>query len=135
MERLLVKWETARNLLPKPELSSAERKTPLGIIAFGSSDGAVIEARDRLAEQGIHADYLRLRAFPFSDEVIDFLGSHETVFVVEQNRDAQMKSLLQLETAGAAGRLISILHYDGMPIPSECVIEGIVEHLEAEAAA
>jgi 2-oxoglutarate ferredoxin oxidoreductase subunit alpha len=121
--------------VPKPVLSRAERKTQLGIIAFGSSDGAVIEARDRLTEQGIHADYLRLRAFPFSDEVLEFLRSHETVFVVEQNRDAQMKSLLRLEAGDAAGRLVSILHYNGMPIPSECVIQGIVSHLEAEAAA
>jgi len=135
MDRLLVKWETAKTLVPPAVLSRAERKTQLGIVAFGSSDGAVIEARDRLGDQGIHADYLRLRAFPFGPEVADFLQGHETVFVVEQNRDAQMKSLLRLELGEAAGRLISILHYNGMPIPSECVIEGVVSRVGKEAAA
>jgi 2-oxoglutarate ferredoxin oxidoreductase subunit alpha len=135
MDRLLVKWETAKTLVPPAVLSRAERQTQLGIVAFGSSDGAVIEARDRLADQGIHADYLRLRAFPFGPEVVDFLQGHETVFVVEQNRDAQMKSLLRLELGEAAGRLISILHYNGMPIPSECVVEGVVSHVGEEAAA
>ena len=135
MERLLVKWETAKTLVPSAVLSQAGHKTPLGIIAFGSSHGAVTEARDRLEEQGIHADYLRLRAFPFGPEVIDFLQAHETVFVVEQNRDAQMKSLLRLEAGDAAGRLVSLLHYNGMPIPSECVIQGVISHLEKEAAA
>ncbi|MGK2927397.1 MAG: 2-oxoacid:acceptor oxidoreductase subunit alpha [Lysobacterales bacterium] len=135
MERLLVKWETARALVPPAVLSPATHKTRLGVIAFGSSDGAVIEARDRLAEQGVHADYLRLRAFPFGPEVIDFLNAHDTVFVVEQNRDAQMKSLLLLESGGAARGLVSILHYNGMPIPSECVVQGVVGHLERVAAA
>ena len=134
VDRLLVKWETTKSLVPPAVVTRAERRTGLGIVAFGSSDGAVIEARDRLAEQGVHADYLRLRAFPFGQEVFDFLQGHETVFVVEQNRDAQMKSLLTLETT-AAGRLVSILHYNGMPIPSDCVVQGILEHLKAEAAA
>jgi 2-oxoglutarate ferredoxin oxidoreductase subunit alpha len=135
MDRLLVKWETARQLVPPAVLTKAKRKTRLGIIAYGSSDGAVIEARDRLAERGIHADYLRIRAFPFGDEVREFLQGHKTVFVVEQNRDAQMKSLLLLEAGAAGERLVSVLHYDGMPIPGECVIQGIVRHVEAEAAA
>ena len=82
-----------------------------------------------------HADYLRIRAFPFGDEVREFLKGHKTVFVVEQNRDAQMKSLLLLEAGAVGERLVSILHYDGMPIPGECVIQGIVRHIEAEAAA
>jgi 2-oxoglutarate ferredoxin oxidoreductase subunit alpha len=135
MDRLLVKWETAKRLVPPAVLSQAEWKTKLGIIAFGSSDGAVIEARDRLAEQGIHVNYLRIRAFPFGREVIDFLHEHETVFVVEQNRDAQMKSLLILETNNIADRLVSILHYNGMPIPSDCVVEGVSQHVKSEAAA
>ncbi|MBT8047629.1 MAG: 2-oxoacid:acceptor oxidoreductase subunit alpha [Xanthomonadales bacterium] len=135
MERLLVKWETAKTLVPPALLSKAKRKTKLGIVAFGSSDGAVIEARDTLAEQGVHADYLRIRSFPFGQEVIDFLHDHETVFVVEQNRDAQMKALLILETNNIADRLVSITHYNGMPIPSECVVQGIARHLNAEVAA
>ena len=121
--------------MPDAVVSKADRKTRLGIVAYGSSDGAVIEARDRLAEDGIHADYLRIRAFPFSQEVVDFLRGHDTIFVVEQNRDAQMKALLMLEANDIADRLVSILHYNGMPIPSECVVRGISEHQGAEAAA
>jgi 2-oxoglutarate ferredoxin oxidoreductase subunit alpha len=135
MDRLLVKWETAKSMVPDAVLSKASHSTRLGIVAFGSSDGAVIEARDHLAEQGIYADYLRIRAFPFSEEVLDFLLEHDTVFVVEQNRDAQMKSLLMLEYNHIADRLVSILHYNGMPIPSECVVTGISQHIKSEAAA
>ena len=98
-------------------------------------DGAVIEARDRLEEKGIFADYLRIRSFPFTDEVVEFLQNHDTIFVVEQNRDAQMKSLLMLEYNDIADRLVSILHYNGLPIPSGCVVNGISEHVEKEAAA
>ena len=135
IDRLLVKWETAKSLVPDAVLSKAERPTRLGIVAYGSSDGAVIEARDKLAEQGIQADYLRIRAFPFSQEVLGFLLEHDTIFVVEQNRDAQMKSLLMLEYNDIADRLVSILHYNGMPIPSECVVQGVIEHQKSEQAA
>jgi 2-oxoglutarate ferredoxin oxidoreductase subunit alpha len=135
IDRLLVKWETAKSLVPDAVISKADRKTRLGIVAYGSSDGAVIEARDRLAQDGIHADYLRIRAFPFSKEVVEFLRGHDTIFVVEQNRDAQMKSLLMLEANDIADRLVSILHYNGMPIPSECVVRGVIEHQGEEAAA
>jgi len=133
MDRLLVKWESAKTLVPDAVLSKASRPTRLGIVAYGSSDGAVIEARDRLAEQGIHADYLRIRAFPFTREVENFLQEHDTVFVVEQNRDAQMKALLMLEYNDIADRLVSILHYNGMPIPSECVVTGVSIKVEAAA--
>ena len=122
-----------QDLVPDAVLSKASRPTRLGIVAYGSSDGAVIEARDRLAEQGIHADYLRIRAFPFSPEVVNFLQEHDTIFVVEQNRDAQMKALLMLEYNDIADRLVSILHYNGMPIPSECVVTGVSIKVEAAA--
>jgi 2-oxoglutarate ferredoxin oxidoreductase subunit alpha len=135
LDRLLVKWETAKSMVPEAVLSEAGQPTRLGIVAFGSSDGAVIEARDRLAEQGIHVDYLRIRAFPFRPEVVEFLRGHDTNFVVEQNRDAQMKSLLMLEANDIADRLVSILHYNGLPIPSHCVVQGVTGHIEKEAAA
>ena len=135
VDRLLVKWETAKTMVPDALLSKAGKPTKLGIVAFGSSDGAVIEARDRLSERGIHADYLRIRAFPFTREVVEFLRSHDTNFVVEQNRDAQMKSLLMLEANDIADRLVSILHYNGMPIPNDCVVQGVIDYLEKEAAA
>ena len=135
VDRLLVKWDTAKTMVPDAVLSRSEHETKLGVIAYGSSDGAVIEARDRLHELGIHVNYLRIRAFPFTEEVVDFLHEHETIYVVEQNRDAQMKSLLMLEANDIADRLVSILHYNGMPIPSECVVAGITEHQGTEAAA
>jgi 2-oxoglutarate ferredoxin oxidoreductase subunit alpha len=135
IDRLLVKWDTAKTLMPDAVLSNSSKQTRLGVLAYGSSDGAVIEARDRLAELGIYVNYLRIRAFPFSAEVLEFLHNHDTVYVVEQNRDAQMKALLMLEANEIADRLVSILHYNGMPIPSECVVTGITEHLDKEVAA
>ena len=135
VDRLLVKWDTARTLMPTPVLKAAEKETPIGIIAFGSSDGAVVEALDTLQKKGIHADYLRVRAFPFNSEVTSFVDNHETVFVVEQNRDAQLRSLLILETNTDASKLIPVLHYSGMPIPSECVVEGLCEHFGVEDVA
>ncbi len=135
LDRLLLKWETAKTVVPDAVISKADQSTRLGIIAYGSSDGAVIEARDLLEEQGIHANYLRIRAFPFTREVMVFLRDHDTVFVVEQNRDAQMKSLLMLEYNDIADRMVSILHYNGMPISSDCVVQGVSEHVKSEAAA
>ncbi|MGA9575208.1 MAG: 2-oxoacid:acceptor oxidoreductase subunit alpha [Lysobacterales bacterium] len=135
VDRLLVKWETARTLVPKPVLTPSEKETGTGIIAYGSSDGAVIEALDRLRDKGIHADYMRVRAFPFNGEVTQFVEQHDTVFVVEQNRDAQLRSLLILGTNVDARKLIPILHYSGMPIPTSCVIDGICEHLSQKDVA
>ena len=110
-------------------LTQAEEETNIGIVAFGSSDCAVIEALDELREQGIHANYMRVRAFPFNGEVKRFVEQHETIFVVEQNRDAQLRSLLILETNTDARKLIPVLHYSGMPIPTACVVDGVCEHL------
>ena len=135
LDRLMVKWETARKMVPEPVLKMAQKKTKVGIIAYGSSDGAVIEALDRLQENGIHADYLRVRAFPFNGAVRDFIGQHETVFVVEQNRDAQLRALLILETNTDAAKLIPVLYYNGLPIPSQCVVEGLCGHFKKEAVA
>ncbi len=135
VDRLLVKWETAKELVPAPVLTAADQHTDIGIIAFGGSDGAVREALDRLRDTGIHVNYLRLQAFPFNAEVQQFLDAHQSVFVVEQNRDAQMKSLLILETDVDRDKLISILHYNGLPIPSDCVVEGLSSHVAKEAVA
>ncbi|MBT8117181.1 MAG: 2-oxoacid:acceptor oxidoreductase subunit alpha, partial [Gammaproteobacteria bacterium] len=135
VDRLLVKWNTARNLVPAPLLTPARQKTSIGIIAFGSSDGAVTEAMDRLADAGIHVDYLRLRGYPFADAVSEFIEAHVTIFVVEQNRDAQMRLMLIQETEAEPSRLVSLLHYNGMPIPSDAVVDGVSKHLSKEAAA
>ena len=102
---------------------------------FPSKADLLVAAIEHLAEQGIEADYMRIRSFPFHASVEAFLREHDRVFVVEQNRDAQMKSLLMLEANDIADRLVSILHYNGMPIPSECVVTGIMEHQGTEAAA
>jgi 2-oxoglutarate ferredoxin oxidoreductase subunit alpha len=135
LDRLMVKWETAGDLMPEPVLRHSGSRTEYGIIAYGSSDGAVTEALDELADEGIRADYLRLRGFPFNDQVREFLDTHDTVFVVEQNRDAQMRSLLMLETDTPAARLIPVLHYNGMPIPSDCITDALKSHIREEAAA
>ena len=139
MDRLLVKWETARHRIPKSLERKAATHTSVGILAYGSSDGAVHEALDRLSEQGFQLDYLRVRGFPFGDEVIEFLDQHDTVFVVEQNRDAQLRALLLVELAdrgcASAEKLVSVLHYNGMPIPSSCVIDAVRERMSEEAAA
>lgn len=135
LDRLLVKWETAKTLVPGPEVRHAGQHADYGIIAFGSSHGAVTEALDGLAEEGIHADYMRLRAFPFNKEVEAFIAAHKTVFVVEQNRDAQMRSLLMIEIDAPADKLVSVLHYNGLPIPSDCIAEALREHIAKEVAA
>ena len=126
---------SVNELVPGPVIQKAGQHTNYGIIAFGSSHGAVTEAIDELEDAGIHADYMRLRAFPFNDEVKDFLDSHDTVFVVEQNRDAQMRSLLMLELDAPAEKLVSVLHYNGLPIPSDCIVEALQKQIEKEAAA
>ena len=90
---------------------------------------------DRLAEQGVAVDYLRLRAFPFGEEVEAFLDAHRTVFVLEQNRDAQMRSLLMAELDADPQKLVSILHYNGLPVPSDMIVERIGDYIEQEAVA
>ena len=131
LDRLLRKTETARTLVPKPVLMS-KRGARAGIIAIGSSDGAVREALDTLQKP---MDYLRIRGFPFGPEVQKFIDAHEQIFVVEQNRDAQLRSLLTLELDVNKGKLISILHYDGFPIGSDHVLDGINDALKQVSAA
>jgi len=135
VDRLKVKWETARTLVPEALERKARGRTDIGIIAFGSSHGATVEALDRLHDDGIEVDYLRLRAFPFGEEVERFLQEHGTVFVLEQNRDAQMRGLLMLELDAEPGKLISILHYNGLPVPSDMIFEAVSNHLRQEAVA
>jgi 2-oxoglutarate ferredoxin oxidoreductase subunit alpha len=128
LDRLERKWETARTLVPAPV---AERSTPgakVGIIAYGSSHWAVEETVDQLRdEQGIAADYLRLRAYPFSAAVQEFMEAHEHVYVVDQNRDAQMLQLIKMDIAAAeVVKLRSICHYDGLPLEARFVTGSIV---------
>jgi 2-oxoglutarate ferredoxin oxidoreductase subunit alpha len=124
VDRLRKKWMTAAHLVPKAIIDRNE-KIDVGIVSVGSCDGAVREARVRLRAQGIQTNYMRVRAFPFGEEVEAFLQAHKMNFVVEQNRDAQLRSLLTLETGIEKTRLRSILHYNGMPIPASCVYDGV----------
>ena len=135
LDRLLVKWETAKTLVPKPVLTKAKKKTKIGLISSGGCDYAVLEAMDRLAAQNIFIDYLRVKAFPFTQEVEAFIESHDQIYVVEQNRDAQLKSLLILETKATKDQLISILDYAGMPLAARFVVSAIDEHLAKGAVA
>jgi len=125
LDRLRRKFTTAARLVP-PAIIEKRGANKVGIVSIGSSDGAVREALDVLKARGVTANYMRLRAFPFGTEVEQFLHEHEVIFVVEQNRDAQLKSLLILETGVDKTKLRSILHYSGLPISSECVVKGVL---------
>jgi 2-oxoglutarate ferredoxin oxidoreductase subunit alpha len=128
LDRLRRKFDTAKALVPKP-VFEGRNSHDIGIVSIGSCDGAVREALDILKRRGIQADYMRVRAFPFGQEVEDFLAAHTQIFVVEQNRDAQLRSLLTLETAVEKAKLRSILHYNGMPIPADFIVDGMLEQL------
>lgn len=135
VDRLKLKWQTATTLVPAALETRARGRTDIGIIAFGSSHGATVEALDRLRDQGIDVDYLRLRAIPFGEEVERFIHEHRLVFVLEQNRDAQMRGLLMLELDTDPHKLISILHYNGLPVPSNMIVEKLADHIHQEAVA
>jgi 2-oxoglutarate ferredoxin oxidoreductase subunit alpha len=123
MDRLARKLETARQVLPAPVVDETA-KSAIGIIAFGSTDAAVAEARQGLTAAGKPVDYMRLRALPLSDEVIAFVSRHERVYVVEQNRDGQVYDLVRLALpANLVDRVHSIRHYNGQPIPAVAITE------------
>jgi 2-oxoglutarate ferredoxin oxidoreductase subunit alpha len=130
LDRLKRKFDTAKQLVPKAAFAG-KSSHDVGIVSLGSCDGAVQEALDVLKRRGIQLDYMRVRSFPFGPEVEEFLAAHSTLFVVEQNRDAQLKSLLTLETAVEKSKLRSILHYSGLPISSTCIVEGVAAELGA----
>ncbi|MGE8941006.1 2-oxoacid:acceptor oxidoreductase subunit alpha [Leptospira interrogans] len=121
MRRISRKFETAKTLVPQPEISTRDPHGRLGVIYFGSTRPAVLEALDELEAEGIRVNAMRLKGFPFSDEVKAFCDAHDRVFVVEQNRDAQMRSLLMLETGVEGDKLIAAINFDGMPLTAEFV--------------
>jgi 2-oxoglutarate ferredoxin oxidoreductase subunit alpha len=129
MERLLRKFQTAESLVPQPVVRVARKATPLGVIYFGSTSPAMQEALEALAAAGIHVDAMRLRAFPFPDSVRRFIDVHQQIFVVEQNRDAQMRSLLVNELEIDPARLVKVLHYDGTPITARFITRAITQHV------
>ncbi len=127
MDRLSRKFETARAALPAPVIDETAN-SPIGLIAFGSTHAAVVEAREALAAARRPVDYLRVRALPLSAEVVDFVSRHERVYVVEQNRDGQVFDLIRLALPPAlVARLRSVRHYDGQPIPADAIIEPLLE--------
>jgi 2-oxoglutarate ferredoxin oxidoreductase subunit alpha len=131
MQRLVRKFETAKQLIPRPLLRPAAKPARFGAIYYGSTSPAMQEALDVLAQRGIHVNALRVRGFPFQDEIADFVAAHPWVFVVEQNRDAQLKTLLVNEAKVNASRLLSVLHYDGTPITARFIVEQISQHSAA----
>jgi 2-oxoglutarate ferredoxin oxidoreductase subunit alpha len=133
MERLLAKFETAKALVPAPVEKKAVLPARYGAIYFGSTTPAMNEALEALAAEGIHIDTLRVRAFPFADAVKDFVLAHERVFVVEQNRDAQLRMLLVNECQLDPARLMPVLHYDGTPITARFIRRSIAEQWRALA--
>jgi len=132
MQRLLKKHEFAKTLVPKAVLSPAKEPARFGAIFYGSTSPSMHEALEALAAKGIFINALRIRAFPFQDEINDFVRSHTKVFLIEQNRDAQMKTLLVNEAGVNAASLVPVLHYDGTPITARFIageIEKIVSAL------
>jgi 2-oxoglutarate ferredoxin oxidoreductase subunit alpha len=129
MQRLLRKFESAKKYLPAPVRRNVASTTRCGAIYFGSTGPVMDETLVALAAQGIQVDTLRVRAFPFHDSVADFIGEHEQVFVVEQNRDAQLRSMLVNELVVDPAKLIPVLHYDGTPITARFIAREISDKL------
>ena len=134
VDRLLVKWDTAREVVPAPviEYSKFNRTA---VLTVGSGEAAVHEAVERLAGEGVKLNYCRVKAFPFGEAVKDFIAKHDRVYVVEQNRDAQLRSLLILDAGIDQKKLVPVLHYNGMPMNAGFVVERIREDREKNEAA
>ncbi len=130
MQRLLRKFETAKDLVPRPLIANAAKPTKYGVIYFGSTSPAMDEAIEMLEARGAHLDRMRVRAFPFHSSVSSFIADHDFVFVVEQNRDAQLRSLVVNECSIDPVRLVPVLHYDGTPISARYIASAIEQHLD-----
>jgi 2-oxoglutarate ferredoxin oxidoreductase subunit alpha len=135
IDRLARKFDTARKKMPRPVVKTMPG-ADIGILAYGSSDPAVEEARDLLrAKHGTPTDYLRLRALPIDNEVRDFIAKHRVTYIVEQNRDAQCASILALDCPALVGKMRSVLHYTGLPLDAASVVEGVLAAEEKRSAA
>jgi 2-oxoglutarate ferredoxin oxidoreductase subunit alpha len=128
LDRLLKKWDTAKKLVPRAVID-ATAGSEIGIVSLGSCEGAIHEAMDVLKAHDVAVDYMRVRSFPFSEDVERFLAAHKLLFVVEQNRDAQFRALLTLETAVEKSKLRSLLHYNGLPISSTFIVDGVLAEI------
>ena len=125
VQRLLRKFETAKNLVPQPVLRKARAATRYGVMYYGSTSPSMDEAFAALEADGVFIDTLRLRAFPFSDAVVDFINDHEQVFLIEQNRDGQVRTLIVNELGIDPARVLPVLHYDGTPITARFITKEI----------
>ncbi len=134
VDRLLVKWETARSLMPEAKIRYS-KLNKAAILTFGSGDGACVEALDRLAHQNIGLNYCCVKAFPFTDAVREFISQHDVVYVVEQNRDAQLRTLLITDINADQNKLVPILHYDGMPLNAGFVVDKVLDEVARGRAA
>jgi 2-oxoglutarate ferredoxin oxidoreductase subunit alpha len=134
VERLLRKFATAATLVPPPVIREAKERTPLGVVYFGSTSPAMQEALGVLEEEGVHLDAMRLRAFPFPESVAQFIAQHERVFVVEQNRDGQMHTLIVNELDIDPHKLTRVLHFDGTPITARFITNAITRQVYKEHA-
>lgn len=129
VNRLQKKWETAKALVPQPKLFQPVFRSRCGLVWFGTTGYSALEAIDMLESHGIYLDVMQVRAFPFDETVLKFCEGHQEVFVVEQNRDAQFRSLLINELNLSPQCLLPVLHYDGMPIPADTIVGQVREHL------
>jgi len=134
VDRLTEKWETARTLVPEPEIVYS-KTNKAAIVTVGSGNGACREALDRLDKQNVGLNYCRVKAFPFSKSVKEFIDKHDVVYVVEQNRDAQLRALLILDLEARPDKLVSLLHYNGMPITAGFVVNRVLEEMSKGRAA
>jgi len=128
MQRLVRKWETAKSYVPAPEVRPSANGSRFGVIYYGTSRDASQEALDALQKRGLSVDALRIRAFPFNDEVEQFIAQHDVVYVIDQNRDGQMRSLLINELEVDPAKLVALLNYDGMPVVARYIAQFIVDH-------
>ena len=133
VDRLLLKWKSAAPFTPQPIVFKSQKKTNYGVIAIGSSDGAVREACINLEKQGVYIDYMRIRSFPFADSVEEFIIEHDLVFIVEQNRDAQLMNLLLTETNVPRENLVSVKYYAGQPLNYKFVYEALFKGIMANS--
>jgi len=129
MERLERKFETAKNLVPMPVTRKAQKTSRFGVLYFGSTSPAMNEALDIFDAQGTQVDAMRIRAFPFHHSIIDFIEEHDHVFLVEQNRDGQLRGMLLNEGNLDSAQLIPVLHYDGTPITARFIVKAISEKM------
>ncbi len=134
MQRLLQKFDTAKALVPQPVVQQSATPAAQAAIYYGSTSPAMAEAVEHLRDDGIALDTLRIRAFPFADSVRDFIDGHESVFVVEQNRDGQLRSLLVNEFGIDPARLVAVLHYDGTPITARFIANAIASSIAGQRA-